>query len=582
MINLSWALKKQKSLYFQRIMCEFIGILYVNNKGTMKTRIAYILLIIIVGAFSNISNADTLILKNGERLEGITESVHSDSEKILIRMGSGTILISKDKIFEIKEEPESVGHLKIGRQLLDRKNYQAALEEFEWALELDPSLEEAQKGKALAEAYIEQVRETAEKERREQVANVLTEVAAANNQEQYERAIDLLTRAQNLDPPQSQRSLIRKLMIESLTGLGLQQLDRFNEYGAMESFKKVLELDPDNEIAREHLIKIWERDPSRLEEVIEAYVNKIENNPAEKETIFKLANALFNTQKLDEALSYYEKLVGDETVNREFVLERIRQILTTLHTRAAQNTNYEAAKNYYSRLLEFFPNMDNSTLYIYEYGKRKKGVAIDDVEKHLELAAYCKEHGIHEFAQREYELVLSVDPRNETAIEGLSSYAEEMYQEALFFFNNGQYSLASKTAQDILDKYPRVAGVIEKTSDLIERTNNELRRMMRQKEAEAKDLAIVGKEYFQRAEEYINLYMSAERKDNVRIISEKEEAKKYLRRAIRAWEKALELDPSLAALSSEDLNNRLADARSRLSVLESPVPMKWPLPRRIR
>ena len=89
-----------------------------------------------------------------------------------------------------------------------------------------------------------------------------------------------------------------------------------------------------------------------------------------------------------------------------------------------------------------------------------------------------------------------------------------------------------------------------------------------------------GNEYFQRAEEFINMMRSTERKNNVRIISDREEAKKYLRRAILAWEKALEIDPSLAELSSEDLAHKLGEARARLRVLESPVPMKFPLPRR--
>jgi hypothetical protein len=55
--------------------------------------------------------------------------------------------------------------------------------------------------------------------------------------------------------------------------------------------------------------------------------------------------------------------------------------------------------------------------------------------------------------------------------------------------------------------------------------------------------------------------------------NDKEEAKKLLRRAIDTGEAALQIDPTLAARESEDLNTKLKDARARLLSLTRVVPI---------
>ncbi len=526
-------------------------------------------------------SADVIILNNGTRLEGLTESVRGDPDSITIRMGSGTITFNRDKISELIDEPDAVGHMKIGEQLLESQDYRAALGEFKRAHTLDPSLERAQQLIQATEQLLEQKERETQHEIESRINSLIDEAEELLSQLSYEEALDKLDEATSLGPSDAQLRTINRLKIKALEGVGMQQLDRFNERGAVETFQRILQLDPDNDIARSHLIDIWERDSSKLDEVIEAYKKIVEKNPEDKGTLYKLANALYEKEQWDSAVEAYERLLDDPAFNQDFIRARVKQVLERLHSSAARKAQYETARRYYRKLLELFPQTDPSPLYVYEYAEQRKETEPDDIQGHLELAEFCRENGLDMYAKREYEHILRREPDNEQAIEGLAYYAQKQYEEAEYFFDNNQYRLAIKIAEEILDDYPQVTDVVQKSSELIERANNELRRVMRQKEAEAKDLAQRGNEYFQRAEQYIDRMYSSERRSNVHIVSEREEAKKYLRRAIMAWEKALEIEPTLAQLSEEDLNNKLSDARQRLRVLENPVPMEFPVPRRI-
>ncbi|MCD6386238.1 tetratricopeptide repeat protein [Candidatus Sumerlaeota bacterium] len=523
---------------------------------------------------------DVVILTNGDRLEGIAEPVRGEPGNILMRTGAVVIKIKGEQIRKIIKEPEAMGHLKIGNQLMERQEYESAIKEFKQAYKLDPTLKDVQQRIAIAEELLRRRKTEQEKERLLKISKLISEARMATKERHFEDAVRLLTQAELMNPSDKLLNEIRTIKIDALIGLGLNQLDKLNEAGAMATFQKVLLLDPTNEVAQKQLIKIWERDPSRLDDIIKAYEKILASNPDDKTTIYKLANALFDKRKFERALSYYERLLGDKSFNQEFISTRIRNILTRLHTLSAQALDYKKAKKYYKKMMELFPDVDPTTLYLYEYAERKQQIDPKDINARLALAEYCKQHKLDEYAEKEYREILKLEPENQKALDGLTYYAQKMFSEAQYFFDSKQYHLAIKTAQKILEKYPQISTVTEKTADLIERANNELRLVKRLKETEAKELAQRGNEYFQRAEEFINMMRSTERKNNVRIISDREEAKKYLRRAILAWEKALEIDPSLAELSSEDLAHKLGEARARLRVLESPVPMKFPLPRR--
>ncbi|MFH0792709.1 MAG: hypothetical protein V2A74_01610, partial [bacterium] len=64
------------------------------------------------------------------------------------------------------------------------------------------------------------------------------------------------------------------------------------------------------------------------------------------------------------------------------------------------------------------------------------------------------------------------------------------------------------------------------------------------------------------------------RRSATRVISDKEEAKTNLQRAILAWESAIQIDPSLTTLQGGDLQFKLKQAKVYLAnLLAGPPPL---------
>ncbi|MCX7766022.1 MAG: hypothetical protein N2246_04880 [Candidatus Sumerlaeia bacterium] len=527
-----------------------------------------------------IVTADIVILKNGDRLEGIVEPLRNEPDSILFRNSSGTIKINRNKIHQIISEPPAISHLKIGNQFLQNEEFESALSEFQLALELDPELTEAQNRINYTRQLLKNKQAEADQLRLQQIEQLIASAKKSEQELDFEKALRQLNEAERLYPSERQQIEIKQIRVLTLIELGKQQLDRFNERAASDTFQKALELDPNNEVAQNLLLQIWEKDPSRRDDVIATYEKLLSARPQDKTIILKLANAYYDKQDFIQAMTHYEKLLGESGQAKELSQTRIRQIITRLYTDAAQKGNYADALNYYKKFLEIFPSEDPTPLYIYEYADRKQKIAPSDFDARLELVKFCQKNNLNEYAEKELIEILKLEPQNRRALDEIAQYAAKAFEEAEFFFNNKEYTLAIESAQKILDKYPWIVTIVQKSNELIERANNELRRIQRQREAEARVLVTRGNEYYQRAQEFINSMRSTERRNNVRIVSDREEAKKFLRRAIIAWEKALELDPSLGEVASEDLKNKLNDAKHLLGVLENPVPMPFPVPRR--
>ncbi len=540
----------------------------------------FFLLFMCLLLLANLAKTDVVILKNGDRLEGIVETISNEPESILFRNSSGTIKIQRTKIYQIINEPLAISHLKIGNQFLQNEEFESALSEFQLALELDPQLTEASDRINYTRDLLKNKQAEADQLRLHQIERLIAAAEKSQQEMDFEKSLRQLDEAESLSPLERQQREIKQVRVQTLLELGKQQMDRFNERAASVTFQKVLELDPVNEAAQKLLLQIWEKDPTRLNDVIATYEKLLSAKPQDKTIVLKLANAYYDKQDFIQALNYYEKLLGESGQAKELSQTRIRQILTRLYTEAAQKGNYADALNYYKKFLEIFPSEDQTPLYIYEYADRKQKIAPSEFDARLELVEFCQKNNLNEYAEKELIEILKLDPQNRRALEEISQYAAKAYEEAEFFFNNREYSLAIESAQKILDKYPWIVTIVQKSNELIERANNELRRVQRQKEAEARVLASRGTEYYQRAQDFINSMRSTERRNNVRIVSDREEAKKFLRRAIMAWEKALELDPSLGDVTGEDLKNKLNDAKHLLGVLENPVPMPFPVPRR--
>ncbi len=540
---------------------------------------AIIFSVVCVLALSS-SFGDVIILKSGERKEGIVEDVPNEPESIMFINSMGGVKIARDRLQRIEKEDRYVGHLKIGDQHLASGNFQRAVEEYEKALNLHPGDTDIEARIALAKSEIARREAEEQKRRIERIGEMVSEARKLMENDEYDQAEALLKRAEKMGPTSEQTEEINRALADVYFRWGLYQEDRLNREEAGTLYQKSLALERDNVKVFDRLVALWEDDPTKVDQVIPVYERKIEMNPNDSVVLLKLADAYYRKKELESAFPYYLQAYKLGNFRGTYLPERLASILQRLSQDYALRTDYEKAIYYYQLYMDTFPNVDPTPIYIYQYASRSLKLGPDDYDGRVELAKFCREKSLHGFAKKELKRVLIEDPGSQKAQQVLDLYAQEDLNEALFFYGDKQYEVAIKMARDIIDEYPKASKVIEQASELISKAENDLAREQRIASQNARVLAQRGNEYFARAESYISALYSTERLRSVHIISEKQEAIKYLRRAILAWENALQLNPALAELSQEDLANKLRDARARLYALENPVPLRLPPTRR--
>jgi len=101
--------------------------------------------------------ADTIILKDGRKIEGTVIEEGNDTYTVKIKIG--TMKLNKDTVKEIKKSPAEENFLNLGNQYLASNNFEAAIEQYSKALQANANfkpakdgLEKAEKLKAEAEA----------------------------------------------------------------------------------------------------------------------------------------------------------------------------------------------------------------------------------------------------------------------------------------------------------------------------------------------------------------------------------------------------------------------------------------------
>lgn len=112
---------------------------------------------VFAACFGPVVPADTIILKDGRKIEGIVIEEGNDAYTVKIKIG--TMKLNKDTVREIKKSPAEENFLNLGNQYLASNNFEAAIEQYSKALQANANfqpakdgLEKAEKLKAEAEA----------------------------------------------------------------------------------------------------------------------------------------------------------------------------------------------------------------------------------------------------------------------------------------------------------------------------------------------------------------------------------------------------------------------------------------------
>ncbi len=101
--------------------------------------------------------ADTLILKDGRKIEGLILAEQQDCYIVKIRIG--TTKVNKAMVKKIDRLSSEENFVNFGNQFLDSKNYDAALEQYKKALDVNPEFQPAKDAMAKVEKIKKELEE---------------------------------------------------------------------------------------------------------------------------------------------------------------------------------------------------------------------------------------------------------------------------------------------------------------------------------------------------------------------------------------------------------------------------------------
>ncbi|HBF32966.1 TPA: hypothetical protein DDW35_00245, partial [Candidatus Sumerlaeota bacterium] len=238
-------------------------------------------------------HADVVLLKNGQRVEGVATQTPGKPDSVTIRGPKGTVELSKDLIQTIQYESEAVNLRRTGDDHYNAKRYKEAIESYQKSLALDPKDELTAKQLKTAQDAI--ARESTV-ERRKQIEVINTTLAEAKKKvatKEFDAAEKMLLKeVPALTPTDEQVQQSNEIKRDLYLAWAHESDDKLKPELAVKYYEKVLELDASNKEAYERLIKVMETNPDYNQRVIEAYRVQLKLTPDDSATRRKLADKL--------------------------------------------------------------------------------------------------------------------------------------------------------------------------------------------------------------------------------------------------------------------------------------------------
>lgn len=516
------------------------------------------------------TSADIIHLTDGQVQKGVVVRDQPGQPNVTIRTSQGELALPRTRIARIETEPRAIGLAHIGDQFLQAGNAEKAVENYKAAVEEDASApglaEKLQQAEAQLAVRAEQSRAADET----QADTLIEETKSLIANKRFQEALETLRRAGELGGP-ARAERIQKATAEVYYQWGITRADHLDKAGSAEKLQLALRFDPTREDARAALIKSWEDDPTKLNEVVAYYKDsdKVEDRK-------RVADAYYKMRDYENALPIYLKLMSDPNFVDSLANERVTQMYDMLHRQYAQAGDYAKALEAYQAFMEYSPRADQVPLAKYEYMLRREQTDLGDTNARAQLAEFAEQKGLYETARSEYSNILAMAPDNAIAKSGLMRFAESDLQDARDFYGEGQYLLAYQKADLTARDYGQFPQIVTEARDIMAKSEVEREKAERNKAQQAVALALRGDDYYNRALSYISAYTSTNVREGVRVFSPKNEAVKNLNRALSAWRTALQLDPSLGAPTSYDLHQKISDAYAQYVVLANPLPPRLP------
>ena len=534
----------------------------------MNSTIRFLALVAIgVGLIGGEVLADEIVFKNGERRQGRAEDIRGTPERVALISATGRLEIPRHLIESIDDDPDQVDYTIVGDQFVKNRSYETAIKMYQKALEADPGYTIAQDGIAKARQLIQ-----------EQQAEIIRRVADENSgllgkareliaDEKFTEAERAIEQIANQAPGEDRAATLQLIRRDLYVAWGLSRLDRLDPIGGEEYFQKALELDPGNEVAREGLLRVWENDPAKRAEVLEAYQKKLQDSPEDLILHQKVADLLLLQNRYEDALPQLLKLHESGKFQGLRYGERLQDAFEKIVMSRVAAGDLEGAIAVYKERMKVFPGTDPSMLSYLQYQQKLDALPPADWKGRAALLGDLERQGLHVLAVQEAQTILRSDPENETAKEFLHADAVASLQDIQAMFQNGEFHTARARAKKFIEDNPRFPELIQQANDIYTKADIEAERMARRVSEQAREIADRGDQYLNQARRFAELMRSRETSDRTNVLSYKQEAIKFAQRAIDTYQTALNIDPSLGPITGMDLNTKLGDARVLLASL---------------
>lgn len=534
----------------------------------MKRSTSRLLNLILTLAVAGSAAADVVIFKDGTRLEGRVEEVGPNSNRVAFTSGTGRMELPRERIREIVQESDAQDWSHVGNQFLTAKNHSAAVQMFQRALEADSTFEPARAGLEQAQAALAAHQDERIRQMQEAIGAQLEQIAMmlekeAYDEERYRKAETELNQILDSKASEQQRVTAQRLLRDINLKWGFARFDRLDEKGAEEKYMRVLEMDPNNEEARDALLKIWRNDPNKKPQVLDAYLAKLKTDPNNLEYNKIAADMLYEVQRYEEAIPMLQKVDAAPKYANMGYKQKLNNAYKGAILLARDTNQIEKAIALTESQIQVFPGTDTTDLTVLRYELAKSKLAPDDWQGRGLLVQRLQEVGLAQMAQREAELVLRYDPQNQAATGVLREQATRQFQEIQLTMQQGQFLVARSMADNFMKTQNRFPDMVKQAQEIYNLADIEAKKQAQANREMAEQIAQRGIQYYQEAQRYTSLMTSDDtRTDSSNIVSYKQEAIKLSKRAVDHMQEALRIDPSLGGMSGMDLNARLRDAQS--------------------
>ncbi len=518
------------------------------------------------------ARADILTLQGDKVVKGVMDEAGSDSASVKFTSSAGTQKIYRERIKHIQPEPAAQGYTHIGDEYKAQNKLGEALKAYQQALQKDADFKPAQEGMKAVQEAMDAQKKAMRQDAIGEIDKLKAQIEQAIKIGDFAKCEELLKTASDHLPTAEQKVQLQELVCELYLAWAKDRLDKFDRPGAEVKLNLALAARPENDEVIETLLKLWEGQPEKQEQMFHIYETVLSRRSDDMVLRRKLADMYFAANRFEDSAGHYLTLYKASKKFKGTDLEaRLAENLDRLHAQFAAKKDFDRAIYFYKLMETIDPKSDPSVLNYYEFLKRANDVKPGDLDGRLGVADFAENNGLEQEAVEIYRQIIAQAPDNEKAKAALDRFALRLIEQAQASFNQQDYYLAKAFADQVTREYPNSQEAGLRAQQIIGAANNEIARDSREKREKALQYVQRGDTYYEQAMQFYRDIFDIQQKGN-RLSNPKSDARRYFQYAIDAYQAALQIDPSLKSDPASLVGPRLDESKRYLQRLTAGPP----------